>query len=178
MRYTARTMKQIHPTKTQNVLLESLTRASTSPQGLVRRASVIIAGAQTSNQSAIAHNLGMDRSSVHLWLERWQESAGELDHLEAEHRAQRLSGPMYQRALGAILSDAPRPGHPPTITEDQKACILALAAEKPEKAGVPITHWTCNTLRDTVIDKGIVPTISRAHIGRFLKSSHAPAPPQ
>jgi len=76
---------------------------------------------------------------------------------------------MYCRELEAILADAERPGAPATFTEAQKQQIIAMAARKPEDEGIPVTHWSHEILAQTVVDKGIVKTISPAQIGRFLK---------
>ena len=169
-------MQKITLSKTQQTLLTTTTHASTSPQRLVLRAGIILAYAEAPNQLAIARDMGIDRNTVYLWLTRWQDTMAELNRLEIEFATQRLSETIYRRALSLILGDAPRPGHHATFTEEQKRQIIALASETPEQAGVPITHWTHVTLRNAVIDKGIVPTISRAHVGRFLKQSHAQTP--
>jgi putative transposase len=76
---------------------------------------------------------------------------------------------MYRREIETILADAERPGAPATFTEEQKRQMIAVATRKPEDEGVPVTHWSHELLAQTVIDKGIVKTISPAHIGRFLK---------
>jgi putative transposase len=85
---------------------------------------------------------------------------------------------MYSQELEALLADAKRPGAPATFTEEQKRQILAVAARKPEDEGVPVTHWSHDLLAQRVIDKGIVKTISPAHIGRFLKECDAQASSQ
>jgi putative transposase len=71
-----------------------------------------------------------------------------------------------------MFADAPRPGAPATFTEEDKQNILALAAEEPEKADVPVTHWTHILLAKAVVDRGIVPAISSSRVGIFLKESH------
>lgn len=163
-------MQKLTLSKTQQTLLTTITHASTSPQRLVLRAGIILAYASTPNQRIVERDMHIDRNTIYLWLTRWQDAASELDRLELEYLAGHLSEPIYQRSLAGIFDDAPRPGHPATITEEQKRQIITLASEKPETAGVPITHWTCDTLRVAVIAKGIIPTISRSHIGRFLKA--------
>jgi putative transposase len=77
-----------------------------------------------------------------------------------------------------LLSDAKRPGAPATFSEAQKQQIIALAASKPEDEGVPVTHWSHEILAQTVVDKGIVKTISAAQIGRFLKKGDSAASSQ
>lgn len=168
-------MKQIHLTKTQQKLLTSLTTRSSSPQKLVLRAGIILAHHESSNKRAVAATCSVGRETVYRWFNRWVEAKDELAKLEAEHQAEDLSDALYQRALSVLLDDAPRPGHHPTFTEEEKQKIIALASEKPETVGVPVTHWTHKLLRNAVIDKGIVTTISSAQVGRFLKQSHAEA---
>lgn len=171
-------MKQKLPlTRTQSKLLSDIRDARTSPQRLVFRACLLLDYAATSNVSAVATKYATTREAVQRWRDRWQEAADDLASLEDGYQAGTITLHRYRRELERLLADVSRPGHPATITEDQKAQILALAAEEPETAGVPLTHWTCTTLQAAVIAKGIVPTISRSRIGAFLKQRHAPAAP-
>jgi hypothetical protein len=48
--------------------------------------------------------------------------------------------------------------------------IIAIACEKPEDAGRPISHWTARELADEALKRRIVGRISRRSGGRFLKS--------
>ena len=68
-----------------------------------------------------------------------------------------------------MLADAPRPGSPGRTTAEQVALIVALACEEPKLSGRPITRWTLDELRDEALPRKIVPTISRAQIGRDLQ---------
>ena len=165
-------------TKNQTELLTKITNKTTTSKRLLFRANIILAAAKESDKHAVAVQQGTSRDAVYRWTTRWQQNLVELDRLETEYVSNNLSESMYERALAEILNDAPRPGHPATITEEQKQQIIALAAEKPEKANVPITNWTHDTLKRAVIDKGIVSTISSSHIGRFLKESHTQTTPQ
>ena len=164
-------------TKTQQKLLTAITTRHNSSQKLVLRATVVLEHDKSGNKKTAAANCSVGRETVYRWVNRFSAAREELEQLELEYQAERLSDALYERAIGAILYDAPRPGHPPTFTEEQKQQIIALAAEKPETVGVPITHWTHKRLQDAVIDRGIVPTISSAQVGRFLKQSHATATP-
>ena len=170
-------MKKVVLSKMQHTLLTKVTRGSTSPQRLVLRAGIVLAGAETNNQTAIAKRKDINREAVHRWLVRWQNAIQELDTLETTYKNEQLSEEMYQRSLTAILADAPRPGAPATFTEEEKKKIIALAAEEPEKVQVPITHWTHKLLAKAVVDTGIVPKISSSRVGVFLKESRiAPTP--
>lgn len=165
-------MKKVALSKMQQSLLSKITRGSTSPQRLVLRADIILAGAKRNNQTAIAKEAGINRETVYHWLIRWQNATQELSQLETRHTNQQLSEELYQRALEAILADAPRPGAPATFTEEEKQKILAMAADDPEKADVPVTHWSNKLLAKAAIDKKIVTTISSSRVGVFLKESN------
>lgn len=67
-----------------------------------------------------------------------------------------------------MLSDAPRPGAPERFTAEQVASILAVACESPKLSDRPINRWTHRELRDEVVKRGIVESISVAQVGRYL----------
>ena len=71
--------------------------------------------------------------------------------------------------MDEILADAPRSGAPSTFAPEQIATMIAVACKDPEACGRPVTHWTPRELAQEVILRGIVPTISARHVGRFLK---------
>ena len=164
-------MEKLILTKTQTKLLTDCVRASTSPQRLAQRAGIILDMALSGNKSSIASKYSVGRDTVRHWCERWQDYQGELERLEAEHQAGNLSDTLYRRKLAAILADAKRPGSPATFTEEQKQQIIAVATRDPQDEGVPVTNWSHDLLARTVIEKGIVKTISPAQVGRFLKES-------
>ena len=91
-----------------------------------------------------------------------------------------------RRAIVAVLGDKPRSGNPGKFTPEQITSILsgnpgplyradhqhpALACEPPEKSGRPITHWTNAELADEAMKQGIVPSISAAQVGRYLREA-------
>ena len=165
-------------TPKQSQCLTEITRASTSAQRLVQRASIIKGLAQSNNQSALAKAVGVDRDTVSLWLSRWKSAQEDLSGLEVKFQAGELSAGLYRRKIEQLLGDAPRPGAPPSFTEAQKQQIIALASETPEQAGVHVTHWSRELLAQTVPTKGIAPSISPAQVGRFLKEGHITATPE
>jgi putative transposase len=170
--------EQLTLTAKQSQCLTEITHASTSAQRLVQRARIILGEAQSSNQSAVAREVGVDRDTVGLWLSRWESAQENLSGLEAKFRAGELSAGLYRRQIELLLCDAARPGAPPTFTEAQKQQIIALASQTPEQAGVPVTHWSHELLAQTVPTKGIAPSISPAQVGRFLKGGHVTAAPK
>lgn len=162
-------MKNLTLTPKQTQLVTNLVHARTSPQCVVLRAGLILDSAASGNKSSVATKYFVGRDTVRRWCQRWQSYQAELDRLESENQAGTLSDTLYRREIETILADAERPGAPATFTEEQKRQILAVATRKPEDEGVPVTHWSHELLAQTVVDKGIVKTISAAQIGRFLK---------
>ena len=69
------------------------------------------------------------------------------------------------------LADAPRPGGPMTFSLEQMLQLFAIACEKPEDYGRPISHWTARELADEVVKQGIVTSISPRHVGRLMNEA-------
>lgn len=156
-------------TPAQQAILEQWSRQRQGPAGRVQRAKLLLLAASGTPNHATARAVGLGVRMVRMWRQRWQEAKAAL----ADAEDQDLS-----ELLDDILSDAPRSGTPPTFTPEQIAKILVVACEKPEDSGRPVTHWTPRELAEEVIARGIVPTISVRHIGRFLKRSGPQAAPQ
>ena len=137
-----------------NIALTKLTKAHQTGQQLVLRARIILSAGQGHSNSQVARDLGLDVKTVRLWRQRWQM----LEPI-----------PLSDLSVAERLEDLPRPGAPARITADQRCQIEALACEKPEKSGRPITHWTHREIADELIHRKIVETISPRHAGRLLK---------
>jgi len=99
----------------------------------------------------IASSLGVQNSVVTKWTSRW---------IEKENM------PIIER-----LIDLPRAGTGDTFTPEQVCKIMAMACEKPEQYGRPITRWTHRELTDEVIKQKIVKSISPSQVGRFLRKA-------
>jgi putative transposase len=171
-------MKKLTLTPTQSKLVSSLVHASTSAQSVVLRGGLILDYTVSGNKTGVASKHGVGRDTVRRWCQRWQSYQDELEQMESEYQAGRLSESKYRRRIEKMLADADRPGAPATFTESQKQQIIAMATRKPEDEGVPVTHWSHEILAQTVMEKGIVPSISAAQIGRFLKGGHVATPSQ
>ncbi len=158
--------------------LYTLKRYSSNWKIIDSNDSLILDSAQSGKKSWVATKYGVGRDTVRRWCQRWQTSQTELDRLETEYQAGTLSETRYRREIETLLADAKRPGAPATFSEAQKQQIIAIAAREPEDEGIAVTHWSHEILAQTVVDKGIVKTISAAQIGRFLKERHTQASSQ
>ena len=54
-------------------ILKRFSRKRKSPQWLVKRSQIILGRAKGNNLTEIARQLGIDRKTVRLWSQRWQE---------------------------------------------------------------------------------------------------------
>ena len=124
-------------------------------QQIAVRARIVLAAADKQSNQAIATQYKVTLDTARLWRNRWIELQDiALADLSIEDR----------------LRDAPRPGAPAKITADQRCRIEALACEKPEKSGRPITNWTAREIADEMKKRKIIKSISPRHAARLLKS--------
>ncbi len=134
--------------------LERLTRRHSTPQQLSLRAQIVLAAADGANNCQIARHLNVSLDMARRWRERWLAcQAASLEDL-----------PVVDR-----LSDAPRPGTPVRITDEQVARIVALACAPPDEAQRPMSQWTGREIADEIKKQGIVAQISPRHAARLLK---------
>ena len=114
--------------------LERLIRSRSTPQQLALRARMIVLAADGVGVCETAQRLGVWRKGVSLWRARWL--------------AQGAGGAVAER-----LQDAPRSGAPATITPEQICAIVALACERPDDVGVPISHWSASDLAREAVQR-------------------------
>jgi transposase len=134
--------------------LEKLIKRHQVGQQIAKRARIVLAAACGQKNKEIAQEYKTTLDTVGLWRNRWVKLQSiSFDDLSIEDR----------------LQDAPRPGAPAQITADQRCQIEALACEKPEKYGRPITNWTAREIADELKKRKIVKNISPRHAARLLK---------
>jgi putative transposase len=134
--------------------LERLVRRHTTPQQLALRARIVLAAAAGANNCQIARQLDVSLDMVRRWRERW---------LALQPAA------LEDLPLADRLTDAPRPGKPVRITDEQVTKIVALACEPPADSQRPISQWTSREIADEIKRRGIVDQISGRHAARLLK---------
>jgi putative transposase len=134
--------------------LEQLVRRHNIGQQIALRGRIILAAGEGQSNSAIARDLKVSINTAQRWRNRFA-------------KAQTIS--YADLSLEDRLQDGPRPGAPSRITADQRCQIEALACEKPEKSGRPISQWTAREIAEEVIKRQIVTHISRRHAARLLK---------
>ena len=138
----------------ERAALDQLVRRHTTAQQLALRARIVLAAATGANNSQIARQEGVNLDTVRLWRARWLG-------LQAV--------PLADLTVDERLADAPRPGKPVRITDEQVCQIVALACEAPTQSGRPISQWTGREIADELTRRGIVDQISGRHAARLLK---------
>ena len=160
--------KQLQVSQQQEAILQKIIRRSQSPQSLVTRAKIVLAGAQFGRRNQqIAQELNITNKTVRIWRVRWlqgQETLATVEN-EAEEKASLM------QIITQLLSDQPRSGTPPTFTAEQICQIIAVACEAPTLSNRPITEWTPRELADEVMQRKIVESISASQVRLFLKRS-------
>jgi putative transposase len=144
----------IELTDAERQALDELVRRHSTAQQMVLRARIVLAAAEGQNNAQIARRLSLSIDMVRLWRERW------LILRPAS---------LKDLPIADSLSDAPRPGRPRRITEEQVCRIEELACEAPERSGRPISQWTGREIAEEIKGRGIVERISGRHAARLLK---------
>ena len=144
----------IELTDTERASLEQLTRQHKTAQQIVLRARIVLAAAEGLNNAQIARQLDITVDTARHWRGRWLDlQAIPLDELSVAER----------------LEDAPRPGKPPRITDEQVSRLLALACAPPAAVGRSASHWSGHDLADELMAQGIIDQLSGRHASRLLK---------
>ena len=149
----------------QQETLEQITRQTTNPYRLVRRAQLVLGAAQGQRNTELSPQLGLSRNQVQAWRDRWQQASESL--MEAESND--ISDVGLRQRIESVLSDEQRPGTGAKFSVEQIVQIVALACELPASSGSPSSHWSPRELAYEAVKRGIVETISPRTVGRFLK---------
>ena len=100
------------------------------------------------------------------WRKRWLNKRAKLEAAQAVGGEEKA----LKRVIEEALKDEPHTGAPPRFTAEQIIQIVAVACEKPEDSGRAVSNWTPREVKEEVVKRGIVETISVRSVGRFLKS--------
>jgi transposase len=109
----------IELTDDERVRLEGFTRRRTSAHGLAQRSRIVLCAADGLTNAQIAQRVGVSRPTVLKWRRRFCE-----------------------RRLGGLV-DAPRPGRPRTITDEQVEEVIVKTLESTPRDA---THWSTRSM--------------------------------
>ena len=153
----------IEVTDAQMRALQAIVNKRDEPHILVVRAWIIVLAHLGHATRSIARSLHVSEDCVTHWKQRWREQA--------------RTG-VGETNLRLWLTDAPRSGHPPSISAEEWCQIMALACSDPTQSQRPLSHWTHRELLDEILKRQIVSSLSESHLARFFKRSRSQAPSQ
>jgi len=159
-------LHEIHLTEKQKNILSRISVMTTTEYRYRQRASIIMKAANGEANKTIVQKVKVTRDLVRRWLNKWAQAQATLAKMEEKEKNH-----VYEDLILQVLKDEPRSGAPAKFTAEQFCSILAVACEKPEDSNNILSHWSTTALAKEVVKRGIVTNISRAHTGRFLKSS-------
>lgn len=163
---------RVQMTAQQRACVEQMARRQTSPQRLVRRATLLLALATGVTQCHGMRQMHLKRGTVQRWGRRWCALAPTLAQLEADEGSDTALTTM----LVGALADRPRAGTPATLTAAQMVQLVAVACADPADAGRPVRHWTPPEVAEEVRNRGLMETSSTRSGGRVVTSSGCAAP--
>lgn len=145
-------------------LLEHIARSRTARSDHRQRARLILLFDQGVSNAEAGQQVNLTQKRTGSWRKRWLANQDRLTEIELAEEAR--PGALLN-AIEEVLSDLPRSGSPPKFTAGQIAKILAVACEDPQSAELPLSHWTLPTLRDEVLRRNIVDSISTSRLQVF-----------
>lgn len=148
-----RPIERLEASKEQQLELERLVRASTTPQRIVRRARIVLERVRGRSQQAAGEEVGASRPAVIRWERRFASGG-----------------------VAALLKDAPGRGAKPSIPEETKAKMITQATQPPPNR----TRWSVRAMaREVGVAPSSVQRIWAAndlkpHLTRTFKLSRDP----
>lgn len=133
-------------TENEKQKLTSIKRKRNIDYSLRQRADIILLSSEGCEIKLIALRVGLDQSNVNMWVKRFNE--GGID----------------------ALGDIPKPGRAKEITKDIELKIAAIALSDPKDLRKPFTSWTVETIRQEVINSGVIASISWEATRKALKN--------
>jgi len=152
-------------TTEQRELLNQIGNGRTSERAHAERAQIILLCAEGKTNYRIGKELAICEQVASKWRKRWQLNARQLSQAETEEEKGE-----YRKRILKLLDDAPRRGCPGKFSAEQVCHILSVACESPEESEHALSHWSLTSLVREVINRGIVPSISKSQMHVFLKS--------
>ena len=128
----------------ERTALETILRHQRGEARLYRRARIVLLAAAGESKAEIARQVGTNRSRVDDWIRRFEK--------------ERLDG----------LDDLARSGRPSKISSLERHQVVAAACKSPREFGVSREVWSHESLRDAVVETGLVREISTATVHAIL----------
>lgn len=137
------------------------------------RIKILLLAREGRTHASIKRELRVDVNTVKRWRRRWEAEFASIAAFELGESGQGVSDKALLKRMLLAVEDNPRSGAPKRITLAQEKQIVALACEKPESHGIPITQWNREMLAHVAKAKGVVEAISPRYVSEILKKKRA-----
>ena len=106
-----------------------------------KRMKIIYHSASGNTNQEVGKIVGCLEKTVRKWRGRWKLNQNILNGIEQGHDKTLVKDKELMDKIKEVLSDTPRSGAPPRITDVEIVRLQTLACELPEKYGLPFTNW-------------------------------------
>jgi hypothetical protein len=159
----------------QQEILLKISQQLTASGRDIERSRIILALSSGFSNLRVENELGYSREKAKRCRDRWLLFQPVLDELEADLAVGKVKVHDLGLAIKECLGDAPRSGGPLKFSATDFCQMLAVSLEDPKQSDRPISHWSLGELKNEIEKRGIVSSISRSHLGDFLKSERCKA---
>lgn len=139
--------------------LEKLVKSGMTPVSVSQRANILLKKADNMSSIAIADELGINRHTVELWVQKYRNRTDDQD-------------------LMTLLNVSEGRGRKEEITGEAKTWLISIACMKPKDLGYSAETWTTSTLtkhinraaRDAGFER--LSTITESSVSRILDKAN------
>jgi hypothetical protein len=160
----------IQMSQRQKRLLTDYSKKREIPHHHKKRLSLLVLAAEGFSHNFIARAQNTTVNRVKFWRKKWESGQTTLTKFEEGQLGNGVKDHQLLKEMLKRLEDAPRSGTPATISQSQKAQIVALACESPGDYGLPQTVWTYPLLQEVILQKAILPSLHQRTVGKILKN--------
>lgn len=142
---------------------------------LKERLGIVLDGIAGMSNYESTRGRGISESTGLKWRHRWNESFERIEAIQefgTKAEGEPATDSELRKAIREVLGDLPRSGKPNKFTMSQMNQIVAMASQKPEDHGIPMSQWTYAMLAHVARAEGIVDYISATHVGNILKKTN------
>lgn len=165
-----RTMQKKEPLQLSNrekEIIQGLLRRGMVRNGMGKRLQVLLLASEGMSNYVINHRLGMQKNRIGIWRDRWEKHSEKLRKLELD-KGLNLSDKDIEKHILEIMADEKRASKPSKISLAQMNQMVAIACEKPQNHGIPISKWSYEVLAQVIVEKNIVESISPSYVWKIL----------
>ena len=157
-------------------ILEKIASQRTASVREVERSAILLTLQAGASSLKIAKTMGASWLKIQRLRNRWLSYELSLATIESSEGEKTVNQALREK-IKEVLADEARSGTPAKFSSHDYCQVLAVSLEEPESSNRPIRHWSLSEWKAEIEERGIVASISRAHLGAFLKSKRRETTP-